>query len=187
MISSPHSNFRVFTGWGTKKTRRFTAPKKDIPECLVTHNVPPSHNTLHTAGFHGDLRRLCGAKYSYLGLLIYDYPVVTCSPVKILGLVVKLIHEQKKTKKHSLEIKESGRNHEHRASGSNRLLASGQGFWFRQLMSALKGLWNRFLGLPGELNGLFILRTHYPSGRTWANLLWFIWHNQTIGSASFRA
>ena len=64
------------------------------------------------------LRRLCGAKYSYLGLLIYDYPVVTCSPVKILGLVVKLIHEQKKTKKHSLEIKESGRNHEHRASGS---------------------------------------------------------------------
>ena len=132
--------------------------------------MPPSHNTLHTAGFHGDLRRLCGAKYSYLGRLIYDYPVVTCSPVKILGLVVKLIHEQKKTKKHSLEIKESGRNHEHRASGSNRLLASGQGFWFRQLMSALKGLWNRFLGLPGELNGLFILRTHYPSGRTWANL-----------------
>lgn len=39
---------------------------------------------------------LCGAKYSYLALLIYDYPVVTCSPVKILGLLVKLIHEQKK-------------------------------------------------------------------------------------------
>lgn len=61
--------------------------------------MPPSHNTLHTAGFHGDLRRLCGAKYSYLGLLIYDYPVGTCSPVKILGLVVKLIHEQKKKQK----------------------------------------------------------------------------------------
>lgn len=48
------------------------------------------------AGFRADLRRLCGAKYSYLGLLIDDYPVVTCSPVKILGLLVKLIHEQKK-------------------------------------------------------------------------------------------
>lgn len=59
--------------------------------------MPPSHNTLHTAGFRADLRRrLCVAKYSYLGLLIYDYPVVTCSPVKILGLLVKLIHEQKK-------------------------------------------------------------------------------------------
>lgn len=85
--------------------------------------MPPSHNTLHTAGFRADLRRLCGAKYSYLGLLIDDYPVVTCSPVKILGLLVKLIHEQKK-KKISLEIKESGRNHEHRASTMALI-----GFW----------------------------------------------------------